>query len=609
MNGLTTASNQKPCPCNSGITSANCCSAAITTDPVHPPGTDSLIQQANAEYRQGNHLAASKLCIDLLEKNHQHFDALRLLQHYHSMQGNHHTSGILLKRLNRLRMDDIGTTCDLALYHLDHGDLSQAYVQARNAIRLAPDYSQSQNLMGLTLTKLNKLPAGEHHFRQALQQQGPTATLCANLALNLKRQGKIAEAETFYRQSIDLSPDNPIALLGLINLYEVSRNFSAAWRWLDKAKTLQNENSQIQLAEVKLLQREKRYEAGLTLLNHTGGEFSQSHWRQRGQLLDKLGDYPAAFRAHKIANEQALKSIGPAQQYNGKLANKHAHELKTFFLKKRVETLPKIQHKLTNTPQPIFIIGFPRSGTTLTEQILSSHSNINAGDELQFIHELAQISPNLLASNLPYPRCFADLWLGENLGALEAFRDYYLRKAEQIGLFQGDVSWFTDKMPLNEMHLGLISLIFPSSPVLHLIRHPLDVVLSTFFNDLSHGYNCAARLDTAAHHYILVRDLIDHYLTALAINYRPLKYEQLVAHQEFETRSLLNWIGEPWETDCLNFHQSERYARTASYAQVTEQLYSDSTYRYRHYLEQLQPVIPILEPAIIKLGYTIEGPI
>lgn len=598
--------NQTLCSCASGITTGNCCAA-----PTSPAANNSNLNtdQATAEFKRGNHQASSQLCIAILEQNNQHFDALRLLQRYHALQGNQQTSGVLLKRLNLLRMDDIGTTCDLTLHYLDHSDINHAYQHARNAIRLAPDYSQSQNLMGLTLTKMNRLAPGEHHFRQALELRGPTEALCANLGLNLKRQGKIAAAESFYLQSLKLAPDNLTTLIGLINLYEVSRDFTNAWQWLDRAKALRPNNPQVRLTEAKLLQREKRYEEGLVLLDAEQDELKQPHWRQRAELLDKLGRYPEAFHAHQTANQEALKSIPATQQYNVQLANRHAKELGGFFVKKRVATLPKIQQRISDKPQPIFIIGFPRSGTTLTEQILSSHSNINAGDELQFIHELAQIAPNLLASNLPYPRCFADLWLGENLGALEAFHDYYLRKAEQIGLFEGDVSWFTDKMPLNEMHLGLISLIFPKSPVLHLIRHPLDVVLSTYFNDLSHGFNCAAKLETAATHYMLVRDLIDHYLEALSINYRPLKYEQLVANQEQQTRDLLTWIGEPWQPGCLNFHQSERYARTASYAQVTEKLYSHSTFRYRNYLEQLKPIIPILEPAIIKLGYTIEQPV
>jgi hypothetical protein len=166
--------------------------------------------------------------------------------------------------------------------------------------------------------------------------------------------------------------------------------------------------------------------------------------------------------------------------------------------------------------------------------------------------------------------------------------------------------WFTDKMPLNETHLGLIGLIFPRSPIIHVIRHPLDVMLSVFSNQLTHGFYCAYALETAAKHYALIADLIAHYRTEMALRYLAIRYEDVVSNQEASVRRMLDWIGEPFDEQCLKFHENKRYARTASYAQVTEPLYDRSRYRYRHYIKQLEPILPILEPAITRLGYTID---
>ena len=115
-------------------------------------------------------------------------------------------------------------------------------------------------------------------------------------------------------------------------------------------------------------------------------------------------------------------------------------------------------------PQPIFIVGFPRSGTTLIEQTLTVHPRIAAGDELPYINDITQIMPRLLASPLTYPEALAELWMGDQRDGLNELRDYYLNRAAKSGIFREGADWFTDKMPLNETHLGLISLLFPQSP-------------------------------------------------------------------------------------------------------------------------------------------------
>jgi hypothetical protein len=160
-------------------------------------------------------------------------------------------------------------------------------------------------------------------------------------------------------------------------------------------------------------------------------------------------------------------------------------------------------------------------------------------------------------------------------------------------------------MPLNETHLGLIHLLFPEAPLLHVVRHPLDVVLSVYSNLLTHGFYCAYALESAARHYARVMELVDHYIEEMSLKYLRVFYEDLVGDQEASIRRVLQFIGSEFDSNCLAFHENHRYARTASYAQVTEKLYDRSRYRYRHYLPQLEPVIPILQPVIERLGYTV----
>jgi hypothetical protein len=161
-------------------------------------------------------------------------------------------------------------------------------------------------------------------------------------------------------------------------------------------------------------------------------------------------------------------------------------------------------------------------------------------------------------------------------------------------------------MPLNETHLGLIGLIFPRAPIIHVLRHPLDVVLSVFSNHLTHGFLCAYDLTSIAQHYVLVSDLVEHYRREAPLKYLAVRYEDVIDSQEEKVRDMLAFVGAPYDPCCLDFHENRRYARTASYAQVTERLYDRSRYRYRAYRDQLEPVLPILDPIIRRLGYAID---
>ena len=181
--------------------------------------------------------------------------------------------------------------------------------------------------------------------------------------------------------------------------------------------------------------------------------------------------------------------------------------------------------------------------------------------------------------------------------AFDILRDLSLQEARLHDIPPAGPRFFTDKTPFNGPHLGLISLLFPESPIVHLLRHPLDSVLSSFFTQMSHGYGMACDLTTIAEHYVLVADL----------NYLAIRYEDIVQDQQAATRELLAFAGLSWDDRCLNFHEHASGVRTASYAQVTEKLYSRSVARYRNYRQQLGPVIPILQPAIERMGYSIDS--
>ena len=388
---------------------------------------------------------------------------------------------------------------------------------------------------------------------------------------------------------------------------EADRNFERARELLDQAERLAPGDEDVLLFRVIVQEREKDYEDALATLekictHRQDGRLRAAELAQKGQLLDKMGRFAEAFAVFEESKARLHEVTG--NSYQAESAKQLVKRLMSFFTREHLAILPRAE-VLASGAQPIFILGFPRSGTTMVEQILSAHPRIAAGDELPIVNDLTQLAPRLLGSPLPYPEALSDLWLGDQVGALDDFRDYYLRRAHKLCVIGKNTRWFTDKMPLYETHLGFIGLIFPRAPIIHVLRHPLDVVLSVFANQLDHGFFCAYALESAAQHFVLIADLVEHYIRAMPLRYLPLRYEDLVTHQEPSVRKLLTFLGEPFDKRCLSFHENRRHARTASYAQVTEKLYDSSRYRYRHYLKQLAPVIPILEPVILRLGYSI----
>jgi tetratricopeptide (TPR) repeat protein len=600
------------CPCGSGLSRARCCELNLASLGASAEASQHLrpvIERAVQAHRHGGRETAEKLAIDVLELAPSQLDALKILYEIRKSGGPPSAAEALIRRVLALNPNDFWATNEIALLLLHKGSVAEAEIHARNAVRIAPENPQAHNLMGMILTEGYKPAQGEFHYRRVLELSGKRdPILLANLAWNLKNQGKIEEARQLYEESIAAAPNIPQSLLGWARTEEADRQFEKAAEILDRAEAQFPDSPSFLLARATLLGRMRRYEDALGQLDRVAelskdGNLGAGELLEKGALLDQMGRYEDAFAAFAEGKRKAREMSG--QKYMADHAKQLVERLKRFFVAGRLKLFPRAGVR-DGVPQPIFILGFPRSGTTLVEQTLSAHPRISAGDELPVIAEMTGLMPRMFDSPLAYPEALAELWMADHREGLDNLRDYYLQKVKQLGIVGPGAAWFTDKMPLNETHLGLIALVFPDSPLIHVIRHPLDVVLSVFANHLTHGFFCSYELETAARHYVLIADLVEHYRREMALRYLPIRYEDIVDDQEGSVRRMLEFTGEPFDPNCLNFHENRRYARTASYAQVTEKLYDRSRFRYRHYLKQLEPVIPILDPVIQRLGYTVE---
>lgn len=230
---------------------------------------------------------------------------------------------------------------------------------------------------------------------------------------------------------------------------------------------------------------------------------------------------------------------------------------------------------------PIFICGLPRSGTTLAEQIISSHSDVSAGDEL---FELAQATQNILKKIKP-KQAFPFLANELTIEHWQAIGKQYLSLTQHINTKR----YFTDKMPLNYKAIGLIHMTLPSAKVVYCQRPPMDLLLGAYKQILDQGNKYTYDLDELtsmiiAHHYVM-----QHWLKVLPNKIFTLSYQSLINNQEETSRSLLQFLGLAWQDTCLNFHENNRVIHTLSNTQVRKPLFTNSLYAWHKYHDQLKP--------------------
>jgi len=597
------------CACGSGLEDALCCAldlaqaAQTSTDPEFGP---TLAQMAQA-YGDGELVLAEHLAHEALKRAPAHRDALGGLYNVCKDTGRIAAAEVLVRRMATLYPDDAMVRANAALFFHAKGAMSEAMPHARVLLRLAPDAHPAQATMGLVFGGLHQPVNAEHHLRRSLELGGPAdlETLGA-LAAAVRAQGRFDEARTLYARVLDLPDvDTVPVLIAWADLEEADGRLAETEALLARAAAVAPEDPRIALGQATVLRRRKDFAGALARLDQVQPSEQHGHvqvlaHKERGQNLDAIGRHDEAFEAFAAFKQRSGEATGHA--YAAEVAEHQAAGLKAFFTAGRTPLLPRAGVR-ADTPQPIFVVGFPRSGTTLVEQTLASHPAIAAGDELPIIVNLAERLGAMLGSQGAYPQALSELWTGDRAGMIDTLRDHYLNEAARLGAVRPGAAWFTDKMPLNETHLGLIHLLFPRSPIVHLVRHPMDVVLSVFSNGLSHGFHCASTLDSAARHFALTADLVEHYRAVLPMRYLAVRYEDMVADQEAQVRRIFDFIGEPYDPRSLDFHENPRPARTASYAQVTEKLYERSRFRFRNYRRNLAPVEPILRPWIARLGY------
>jgi len=398
-----------------------------------------------------------------------------------------------------------------------------------------------------------------------------------------------------------LQPNVAQIMAHISRAYEAKRDMADAFIWLERAEALgKGTGEDFTLLRALYLRHADQPQQALDLIDQSGGQLAAPALLERAVLLDKLGRHDEAMQGFVTSKARLASDMGV--RYNAAKVAAEFTALKTFFTAETVSRLPKAGMR-RDKPQPIFIIGFPRSGTTMIEQMLTAHPDVSAGGELPFVHEWQMLIADLLPGDQPFPHRLGQTQTADFHHIPAVLRDYYLGRAETYGLLTENKRFFTDKMPLNDVHLPLIRLAFPEATIIRMIRHPLDVALSMLSHNLTHGYNSGYKIETIISHMVAMHDLNTHYEAALGHPAIDLKYEQFVAEQRGHTLRVLGHIGLGFHEATLRFHTNPRHAPTPSYAQVSKPLNDRSIGRWKPYARFFEPFMPQIGPVIEALGY------
>ncbi len=421
------------------------------------------------------------------------------------------------------------------------------------------------------------------HLRTAIRLDPGFLAARNNLANALAMLGHREEAINEYTQLLCQSPGYPAAILGMVRTYETMGRIEEAEAllhpWIGDIT-----QPEIALAYGTIASHiGKRQEAIEVLRSATGpgkcdSETEQVACYQLGDLLDAKGDYAAAFDSYQRAN-----TLSPVA-YDHSAQEKRFSTLIGFFSTVRHPKLPRASNC---SKLPVFIVGMPRSGTTLIETILASHPLVHGAGELGDIFEMFPKLARASGTGKPYPHYLEAI----EVKTLDHFADKYL---ESLASRAQDVARVTDKMPHNFVQLGLIDLLFPGARVIHCMRDPLDTCLSIYFHPFIAHHAYATDLTNLGLYYRQYLRLMDHWRTVLRIPLLEIRYEDLVENPVEKTRELVDFCELPWDERCLRYHESGRVANTFSYNQVRQPIYKKSVARWRRYEKHIGPLVAAL---------------
>jgi len=439
------------------------------------------------------------------------------------------------------------------------GDFSEAQIIVTQVFKKNDLDAPTLDKLGNVLNGCGELSMAHECFVRAVELQPDAAHYLFNLAALQRAMGKMTESEACFTRIIAMKPNDTAAYLARSSL----RTMSTDDNHIDELSAClervpQNSNSDIRLCFA--LAKE----------------------------LEDVGDYRRSFGYLRRGSDARRKRM----DYQVKSDIKAMDEIRNVF---SADAISKIDSSFDND-EPIFILGLPRTGTTLVERIVSSHSDVFAAGELQnFAIELIKMAQ--------------EQFVGESFNRQQLIEksvhlDYHelgQRYLDGTRPRTGKQAHFIDKLPLNYLYTGLIHRSLPRAKIIHLTRHPMDACYAIYKTLFQQVYPFSYDLDDIGRYYVAYRKLMTHWQRVVQGNFLNVSYEGLVENQEDVSREIIKFCGLGWEDACLDFENNKNPTATASASQVRQGIYNSSVGRWKNYEKELSPLRHQLESAGIKI--------
>lgn len=519
------------------------------------------MQDAAQFAKSGDMRRAEDIYRRILKRDPNHVEATRLLARIAADKHHFDHAEVFLRHAVSIAPDYTRLWVDLANVHKEQHKFEESLECARKVLELAPDRAESHVVYAVALG-INEL----HHeairaYEQALEMSPNKPDALCSLAHHLKTVGQQEQAIATYRRCIAVKLDHAQAYWSLANL-----------------KTFRFENSEIEAMQALLDGDDLPDESRVQIHNALGLDY------------EARGDYDTAFSHLEQCNQ--LRRI--AEDYDPVETETRIDRIIEVFDE---AFLGKNDGAGNADTSPILVVGLPRSGSTLIEQILASHSLVDGTHELFDLAHVVNRIRGRGKKKSRYPDTLLDLSMDD---WCEIGTDYI----ESTRRYRAGAPYFIDKNPNNFMFIGLIRLVLPNAKIINARRHPLDSCFGSYKQLFASGQPFTYDLAEVGEYYLQYRRLVDHFQNLMPGFILDVHYEQVVADLEVQVHRILDFCNLPFEPECLRFHETERAVKTASSEQVRRPIYASSVNLWRNYEQHLDVLIETLEPVLAELPAT-----
>jgi tetratricopeptide (TPR) repeat protein len=502
-----------------------------------------------------------------------------------------------------------------ALRALDRNE--EAFAAYKRAVEINPELADTYYNLGLILLELDELDEAINCFNQALRINPADKSAYLGLGSARSAQGNLDQAVAAYQKAIAIDPANEKAYLGLGNARSAQGNLDQAVVAYQKAIAIDPVNTEFyrKLGDAfsdhgEIAEAVSTYRKALEINpEYAKAHYSLSKNKKFTEYDDDISAMESLLSTKGISDEDSFQlafGLGKAYEDLGNFDKSMEFVIKATQLKRNSydystsesqEVFDRFKEVFSpdffstrvdsGDPDrtPIFILGMPRSGTSLVEQILASHPDVYGAGELK---DLGNVFESIRTSDKEKQPAIIP---GELLELdAKAFADLGEQYIARIRKYSANAKFITDKMPGNFLRIGFIRTILPNARIIHCTRNPMDNCLSIFKNYLLNGHGYADNMSELGQYYRMYLELMDYWRATLPGFVYDQSYEELVRSQQEQVSKLLQHCGLDWNDACLDFHKTRRKVKTSSNAQVHRPIYTDSVQMWTRYEEQLEPL-------------------